>query len=67
MEQMNRATLYNSNDENIEDVRFALERELEEDSGSDRAFTMLQRNSPSEVRITEESRRLCAGILTGLR
>ena len=59
--------IYNSNDENIEDVRASLERELEECTGSNQVFTMLQRNSPSKITITEESRKICAGILTRLR
>lgn len=59
--------IYNSNDENIEDVRASLKREIEERTGSNQVFTMLQRNSPSKITITEKSRKICAGILTRLR
>ena len=52
---------YNSNEENIAYIQEALERRLNEVGGEYKVFTMMQRNSPSKVTITEDSRRTCAG------
>lgn len=56
--------IYNNFDnENIEDVLAIIEQEKTSSSGNC-VFTMTTKNSPCVVTITEESRAICADILT---
>lgn len=49
--------------ENIEAIKKTLDRDLQNNSHYDKAFTMLQNNSFCEVNITPESEEICAEAL----
>lgn len=59
--------IYNVNDENLASVRAYVENKAKEECGGNKVFTMVQRNAPCDVNITEESRNICAKTLTELR
>ena len=54
---------YNYNKRNIADARASMKNGCFR-SEKGQVFTMLQKNSPCEVTITKESRKICADILT---
>lgn len=53
----------NFDEQNIAEIRAIIEKERTDGPVIDRAFTMLQINSPCGVEITEASRKICAEAL----
>lgn len=60
MGQINEKIIDNYDSENIQAVRGLLENEEKEGVVNKMAYTMLQKYSPCDVEITENSRKKCA-------
>lgn len=63
MERKNEALMENFNEQNIAGIQAIIDREREEGPAIKRAYTMMQTNSASEVKVTEASRKICADAL----
>lgn len=62
--EANKETLMDNFDErNIAEIRSIIERERSEGPRIKQAYTMVQKNAPCEIKVTERSRKISAAAL----
>ena len=57
------ALMDNFDERNIREIRSIIERERSEGPVIKKAYTMIQKNAPCDIRITERSRKISAATL----
>lgn len=58
-----KSLIENFDERNIEQIRAVIEQEKVNGPRVEKAYTMVQMNSPCEIEVTEQSRKICVNAL----